>query len=145
RERADVQLIDDELVPLAAAPTLVVPVIARWIDDFARRVHAFRVEARRRIRHVDLIIDSVAIPRTRTGILDGRFEPALAERAQRPLLPRLRLGPQHLHCNFARARCPQTKARTTGLDLRTERHRVRANHRPSSAGSGYSNKASARP
>ena len=48
-ERADVQLVDDGLVPRPAAPVAVGPRKRGRVDHLARCVHVLRIEARRRI------------------------------------------------------------------------------------------------
>ena len=44
-ERADMQLVDDRLVPRPAAPAGVAPVVGRGVDDDARAMHVVGIAA----------------------------------------------------------------------------------------------------
>ena len=48
-ESPEMQLVNDHLLPAAAAPAGVAPVIGRRIDDLARAMHAFRLMAGSRV------------------------------------------------------------------------------------------------
>ena len=56
RERADVHLVDHLTFERHAGPRLIGPAERAGIDDLRRAVHAFRLEARRRIRISPLVV-----------------------------------------------------------------------------------------
>src|SRR5690606_11642665 len=59
RDRADMQLVDDELLPRMTLPIVVLPLVIQWIHEHAGCMHAFRIETRCRIRYLDRIIDAI--------------------------------------------------------------------------------------
>src|SRR3954471_14914354 len=85
-ERPDVQLQENAFVPRPPDPAERFPVIA-LIDHLARPVDIFGLEARRRVRHLDLAVDPepVAIPGLCTR--NGELEPAVIAAAHLVRLP----------------------------------------------------------
>jgi len=67
-EHADVQFLDHRFVPGPALPG-VLPVEGADIHDLARPVHPFGLVARRRVRHLQLAVDTIVI--TVTGPARG--------------------------------------------------------------------------
>ena len=80
RKGADVQLVDDRLLPGAAAPADVAPSVGRWIDHLARPVHVLRLIARGRVGNAQAVRQHEAISRTGAGAIGDEFVPALAGR-----------------------------------------------------------------
>ena len=61
RERADVQLVDDQIVGAAAARNVVGPREGRGIDDLRRAVDAVRLEPGGRVRPDRAAVDPIAV------------------------------------------------------------------------------------
>jgi hypothetical protein len=57
RERADVQLVEDEILERDAVPRSVGPLEARCIDDLRRAAHAVRLRPRARVGIRHLVVD----------------------------------------------------------------------------------------
>ena len=122
-EGADVQLVDDRLVPGRGAPGAVFPGVGARVDDLARPVDAMRIAARGGIWHFLCPIDAVAVETTRTGGAGLEGEPALGERLQGCSIHRraVRIAQQELHA--LRRRRPQPETHLTGRgQLRAEGH-----------------------
>ena len=81
RKGADVQFVDDRLLPGAAAPAGVAPGIGRRIDHLARPVHILRLITRGRVRDAQAIRQHEAISRTGAGAIGDELVPALADRS----------------------------------------------------------------
>ena len=63
-ERAEMQLVDDDLFPRPAAPAGVGPAIGAGVDDLAGAVHAIGLKARGRVGKA-FAVDPIAIARAR--------------------------------------------------------------------------------
>src|SRR5690606_15130951 len=85
-----------------------------------------------------------AVRRARRQVGHERLVPAAPLRAHRPLLARA--GNDRLQHDAFRARGPQREPTLSlPVQLGAERHAMHPSHSSSSSGSGYSNRASARP
>src|SRR5690606_33901294 len=107
RDRADMQLVDDELLPRMTLPIVVLPLVIQWIHEHAGCMHAFRTETRCRIRYLQRIIDAGVVTIPRSCLRDARVAPAVAAAPQRLLPEPFRA--EKLQCDTMRARRPQAK------------------------------------
>ena len=73
---ADVQLIDDRLLPWSAAPVGVGPVECPWIDNLARPMHVVRLVARGGIGHPCPVLQAIQVATARTRLLRQTGKPA---------------------------------------------------------------------
>src|SRR6516162_214070 len=78
----DMHLIDDRLLPPAAAPVGVAPHISRWIGHLAWSVDVLRLKARGRVRDTQPARQHKTILCPGVGSNSDEFMPALAERLQ---------------------------------------------------------------
>ena len=76
-EGANVQLVDDRLLPWAADPTVVVPDIGGRVHDYAGAVHVLRLLARCGIRNAHAVRQDEAIAHARMGIVGHQLVPAV--------------------------------------------------------------------
>ena len=129
RESADVQLVDDRLVPRPAGPVAIVPFEHRGIDHFARAVRIVGIRARRRVGYFETIVDAIAIAAAGPcGRRDDLEKAAFGPRHRKPL-GRSALRSLEDQIDAARRRSPEAKAHTAiGAHFRTEGHRVRVLH-----------------
>lgn len=67
RERADMQLVDDRLLPRAPDPVVGFPMVMREIDNFAWAMHVFRLMARTWVRHLKAVRKHETVKAARTG------------------------------------------------------------------------------
>src|SRR6516162_2776152 len=74
-ERAEMQLVNDNLFPATAAPVGIAPIIRPRIDDLARTVHTLGLTARSRVWKGPTV-DEVTIAHSRPGHAGRRREPA---------------------------------------------------------------------
>ena len=80
RKGADVQLVDDRLLPGTAAPAGIAPQVGRRVDDLARPVHVLRLIPRGRVRDAELVRQNEAVSCTGAGAIGDEFVPAPADR-----------------------------------------------------------------
>ncbi len=76
-ERADMGLEKDGVRPGPAGPCVGAPAIGRMVDDFAGSEYVVRLKQRRRIGHVEVAVDPVAIARAGACLLDRGDKPAV--------------------------------------------------------------------
>jgi hypothetical protein len=126
--RADVQLVQHRFVPRPAAPCVVAPAVRGRIDDLARAVHVVRLEARRRVRHREAVVEHVAVQRTGAARGD-HLEPAVAGGCMSMRCSPGRL-PSKSPCSSSaalRLAGAHSRKRVSGVDAgRAERRRIRA-------------------
>src|SRR5215831_12104138 len=124
-ESAEMQLVNDNLFPTAAAPAGIAPIIHPRIDDLARTVHALGLIARSRVRKGPAV-DEVTIVRPRPGDAGRRREPAA-----RLVLHRDQLGERLLDLQEDRAcsRRPEPEASFVQPQLGPERQVTVPAHR----------------
>src|SRR5215469_5528353 len=124
-ESAEMQLVNDNLFPTAAAPAGIAPIIRPRIDDLARTVHALGLIARSRVRKGPAV-DEVTIVRPRHGDAGRRREPAA-----RLVLHRDQLGERLLDLQEDRAcsRRPEPEASFVRPQLGPERQVTVPAHR----------------
>ena len=76
RERAHVELVEDEALGRQPGPPAVPPGVGEGIDDLARPVHVAGLEAGGRIGHEHLPVDAVAVAGARRGLARDVLGPA---------------------------------------------------------------------
>src|SRR5271166_1436721 len=81
REGADVELVEDCLVPGPSPPALVGPAIGCGIDHLARPMHILRLEARGWVRRLEPGRQREAIERPGGGLVERELVPALPDAA----------------------------------------------------------------
>ena len=125
-KRAEMEFVNNHLLPAPAKPIGVAPVVDFRIDDFACAVHTLRLAPRGGIG-VGSTIDDIAVTRPRLGECGRQGEPAVGlfghrEIGRLPVLQAQRYP--------RRPRRPQAKADAAGLHLCPERQLMAALHRP---------------
>src|ERR1700722_10728463 len=74
---ADVEFVDDRVLPRSAAPICIAPVEGSGIDDLTWAMHIARLEARGRVGHAMLAVDAKEVVRTGLGLVGDEFEPSI--------------------------------------------------------------------
>ena len=125
REGADVQLVDDRLLPWAAGPGVVAPDIGGRIDDHAGAVHVLRLMARSRIGNPQAVRQDEAVARAGTRLAGDEFVPSVVDRlhgmASRTIIQLEQDG-------FMRRRPEPESDRSIRPQFRAERHFMCARH-----------------
>jgi len=126
RERADVQLVEDQGLPRVAAPGRVGPLEPPGVHDLAGAVHVPGLEARGRIGHAQGAVDAIVVARATARALDRGLEPAVGRGPERA--GRLAGGVEaELDCG--RARRPEAEPDpAAGQHVGAEGHRVSGSH-----------------
>ena len=124
-ECAEMQFIDHDLMPRAAAPPDIAPLIGAGIDHLADSVHAIGLMARRRIG-INGAIDAVTVARAWSGLSARQREPAIGLRNHRHGRI-LRIFQQQR--DLLGARRPQPKPHAVGIQLGAEWQLMMAAHR----------------
>ena len=124
-ERADVELVDGDLVPRPPAPAGVLPRKRRRIDHLARPADVLRLKARRRIGHGEPAVDQIAIARARPHPGHGGARPAV----RRPLDGDGSGAALERELDATRAGRPQGEPHAfAGANLGAERHPMDGPH-----------------
>src|SRR3954470_1514156 len=77
REGADVQLIDDPLLPRAAAPIRIAPSMGSGVDHLARPMYVLGLVAGGRVGHAQPVRQHEAVARAGARMVRYQFMPAL--------------------------------------------------------------------
>src|SRR5581483_3962204 len=72
---ADVELINNRLLPRPVVPPGIIPGPCRWIDDFARPMYVFRLIAGGGIGDTHTVRQNETVTRSRGGALRRQFVP----------------------------------------------------------------------
>ena len=122
REGAEMEFVQDDLLPGTAAPFGGPPEIRTGIDDLARTVNAFRLAARRRVG-IRIAVDDITVARAWPGAVGGQAKPAF------DLAPHRQDRVAKLHRDRAGARRPEAEADPVGDQLGSERKLMVPAHR----------------
>ena len=121
-ERADVQLVDNGLMPRPAAPLLIVPLESLGVDDLAGSLNVVGIAPGGGVGHLGLPVDPVAVPAAGVSLTGDELEPPARLRThfERARLAGLLVEHQ---LDLMRSRRPEAKADVAfGRQLRPKGH-----------------------
>ena len=120
REGADVQLVEDRVLPRPPGPVRMLPGVGVRVDHLARAMDVVRLEARHRIRRLQVAVDLEAVAGAGADALDGGFAPSggIGLQRQHPLVAAAAEAERH---RFG-VRRPQAEAHAGVADFRPEGH-----------------------